>query len=1022
MISIFRNVKINSKDEEFEAVLYKNFREPLCRIPNEYITEIQYNLKDYCTLSLEVRDKVVRNGRIIDNPLYDKFKGKRFIVINDEERYIIDDIKITSDKDISIKKIEAQSFEYDLKTRDVSTLEGTYQLYKDKNDKINVEDGVLNWLEKETTWKVGYIDPDAKCTTGLYPETIDTTLYESLKVANVQNNMILYEKDIKADIEDKIFNFRIKYNNIKSTDIKSNISKTESKEHKFEKFAQPVTHIKATYKVDKSYNTIIEYEFTLKDGFIQKETKDFAYLQNLDVEIEGVYFTYETGNKVIKSKVKYRSFEKNTQKWMSFMREVLEDSFNCIFQFDTVNKRVNVIAKENLGRDNGFYLYYNQYLMKLEKDLRVSEVVTRLVVEGKDRLGISGVNPLGTNYVEDFTYLLAEDNISFELKEALMRYQNLCDENFKEWEDLKKQKTKKSEDSVYMEAKIQELRSKINAKKSIEVAYIRMGEDIDEMQKEEFKTVSAEVNDLNSQLNSLMKDFTNLKDEIKDLDLRMKDLNSKIDKKSARDLTGKIFTDEDLLELDECIYSESMQDDYYTDEEELYNNAKRVLRERNVIPISFSADVMGITKHPRGWKNLIRLGDKAYIVDKDDNLMKDGEVNIVAFKYTPPRQNTYSKIENIEFNNEAFALHDLKSIRNISVRKINYNKAAISYWKNTWVDSAINNKMLGNIQKDGIDTSLVAISSKSDVNDMDITGSGVWCTDKSDNTTNKQIYLGSGFMAVTDNNWDTCRTVADEKGVVAKSIFGTALVGDRMNLANNKNTFRIDEKGVSIYDEENLNLKARLGFYESDGVTKFSFLMYDKNGKIKISDDGMSQINMIPKSENVSKNTSFYMPLYLNDSVKDIRELKMFIHLSKFRSDVAGILDVEKVVTTKINSDDNKSFILNDNNITSSLDYIDINNQNKRENLLNLYEDDYHNHIVDISHNHKIDYSIIETTLPSNVVLKVNDVIVAQNINEDMQIDIKEYVSLNKLNRIEITSETNGRIDAMIFLNSFVSI
>lgn len=1019
---IFRNIKINS-EEEFNAVLYKNFREPLCKVPNENITEIQYELKDYSTLSMSIQDKISHNGRIIDNPLYDKFKGKRSIVVNDEERFLINDIKISTDRNISTKNIEAQSYEVTLKTRDVSVPEGTFQLYKDKNDKTNVTDGVLNWLEKETTWTVGYIDPDAKYTTGLYPETINNTLYEKLKVEDVQNGTILFEANVSPDIENKTFNFSIKYNNINATDVKSNISKTENKEHKFTKYAQPIRHIKATYKIDESYNTVIEYEFTLNDGFVQKETQDFTYLQNLDVIIDNIIFAYETGNKVVQSKVKYRSFDKNTQKWMSFLREILQESFDCIFQFDTVHKRINVIAKQNLGQDNGFYLYYDQFLTKLDKDLRVDEVVTRLVVEGKDRLGISNVNPLGTNYVEDFTYLLEQDNISSELRQSLIRYEKLCNDNLLLWKDLKAQKDKKSEDMVYMEAKIQEIRAKINVKKAIEVSFIRMGEDINDDQKIEFKQVSEEVNQLNEQLTSLMKDFSNLKDDIKELDMQMTNLNSKINKNIAEDMEGKIFSEEDLLELDECVYSESMQDDYYVDEQELYNNAKRVLRERNTIPISFTADIVGITKHPRGWKNLIRLGDKAYIVDKDNNLVNGGAVNIVAFKYIPPKKNTCSKIESIEFNNEAFALHDLKSIRNVSVKKINYNKAAISYWKNTWVDSAINNKMLGNIQKNGIDTSLVAISSKSNVNDMDITGSGVWCTDKSDNTTNKQIYLGSGFMAVTNDNWDTCKAIADEKGLVAKSIIGTALIGERMNLANNKNSFRIDKDGISVYDENSLNLKVRLGFYESEGETKYCLLMYDKNGKVRFNDDGMAQVNMIPKSENVGKDVPLFIPLYLNEDIKEIRTAKIFIHLNRFRSSVSGISEIKKNVITKMNTDDNNSFSLNNNLDKDYLfDYMDLNNQFKRESPLNSYKDDYHNHVVDITHSHEVDYSIIETSLPNNVSLKVNDTIVTQNINEDMEIDIKDYISLNKLNKIEITSETNGRIDSMIFLNSFVNI
>lgn len=1037
MINIFRNIKINSEDE-FEAVLYKNFREPLCKIPNEYIKEIDYKLRDYFTLNLEVKDKVTHNGKTIDNPLYNKFKGKRFIIVNGIERYIIDDIKIESNKNINTKKIIAKSFEYDLKSRDISTLEGVYQLYKNKDDKINIEEGILNWLEKETTWKVGFIDPDAKSTTGLFPETKDVKLYEPLKLKNIENNMILYDKDINIDIGKQSLNFKIKYSNIKSTDTKSNIIKTENKEHSFEKFAQPVIHVKATYGLDESHNTVIKYEFKLKDGFIQKIEKPFTYLQNLDVKIDSIYLSYETGKEVEKTKVKYRSLEKNTQKWMSFIRETVEHAFDCLFQFDTVNKVVNVIARQNLGKDNGFYLYYNQYLMKLERDLRVSEVVTRLGVEGKDRLGISGVNPYGTNYVEDFTYLLKEDNISLELRNALLRYQELCNKIFFKWSELKKQKDEKSKNIVYIEAQLQELRAKLNAKKSIEVSYIKMGEDISDIQQLNFVEIKKEVNEMQSQVNSLMKQFSNLKNEMKSIDLKMQDLNLKLDKKKALDEKGIIFTEDDLNELDECIYSESMQDDYYTNEQELYENAKRVLSERNTIPISFTADIVGITSHPRGWKNLIKLGDKAYIVDKDDNIIENKCVNIVGFKYIPPRKNVVSKVTNIEFNNEAFALHDLKTIRNISVRKIDYNKAAISFWKNTWVDSALNNKVLNDIQKNGINTSLLPITSKSNANDTDITGSGVWCTDKSDNTTNKQMYFGSGFMAVTGDNWETCRTITDEKGLVAKSIFGTSILGDRMNMANLDNTLRIDKNGTSVYDENN-NLKARIGFYDVNGETKSSIVLYDKNGKVMVSGEGIANTDSFIVQDEIDQAHPIEIPLYLHENI-EVRQAKIFLFLNKYRVNFEGTEAGGRTIkTTEMESGkftyyggnvttdiSGENMVINKQNIedllNDKINAININNKHSHTQDSHIHGTSIHNHVIKLdNHKHESIYRIIETTLPTDVELFVNDRKVADKIMNDVELDITRYLKVGQVNKIKLTSQTNGRINSLISLNEFVN-
>lgn len=980
---MFRNLKLESTDD-FKAVLYKNFREELCEIPSEFINSIEYKLKDFSTLTCTIPNKVTHNGKTIDNPIYNKFKPKRFIIVNNEERFIISNMKINSNKDIKKKQIEAKSFEYDLAKKDITVLDGVYQLYKDKNDTVNIEKGVLNWLEDETSWEIGYIDQDAKKSNGLFDEEITVKLYDDLKLKYLQNDTIIMDKDININIGENALNFNINYNEIKSSDVKSNVSKTENQIHKFEKFAQPIKHIKATYGVDNSYNTVISYEFTLLDGYVQKIRKQFTYLQNLDVEFKNITLTHNTGKKVEQSKVKYRSMDRNTHQWISFLREIVEVAFDCICQFDTVNKIVNVYDRRNLGEDKGFYLYYDQYLMGVEEDLKVDNVITRLVVEGKDGLGISGVNPLGTNYVEDFTYLLEQGNISEELQLALGRYNKVTVEQFKLWKAAKDSKEKNSKNAVYLEAKIKELQEKIKAKNAIKIGFIKMGEQLNESQREEYDKLESDLKTLNEGLDKLLKELTTLKDTIKSLDIEMGKHCLSLDKTKVEDENGIIFTQDDLRELDECIYSEKQNDDYYTDEQELYDNAKRVLAERNKIPINFTTTVQGITRHPRGWRDMIRLGNIAYIVGKDNNRITNDYVKVIGIQYTPPKNNLSSKIENIEFSNIDYDTHDLKTIRNISVRKINYSKANISYWKHTWIDNNIKNKFINNLNN-GIDTDTIPIIATNITNKMDITGSGMWFSDNEDGTNKKQVYLGSGFMAVTNDNWLTSRKLTDENGIIAQSIFGVGILGERMNLANVKDTFRIDDKGITVRDNEG-KIKVRLGLYEVNGETKSSLLMYNKDGKIIISEDGMSQINTINKTDNVDKTHPINIPFYLDETVKEIRKVKIFIGLSKYRSSVKTNVD--------------------EYGFSSSGGF------------LSFYSND-----IDLGFEESsVKYGIKETTLPTNVAIIVNDVTVIQGINEDAHVDITEHIKINKLNKIKIMSETNGRIDISIFTNAFIDV
>ena len=978
---------------------------------------------------MTIPNKINHKGKTIRNSIYDKVKPKRFIVINNNERYIISDIKIESNKDISKKKVTAKSFEFDLFKKDISVPDGTFQLYKDKNEKIDVEEGILNWLENQTTWKIGYVDPMAKADTGFYDETKDIKMYEPLVIKNVQRDTVLYDKPVNIDIGNKALKFSIKYSNIKSTDNKNNnLYKEENYEHEFDKFGQPIVNIKASYGIDDDYKCIIKYEFKLKDGFIKKIKKEFTYLENLDVNIKSIYLTYNTGNKVVRTKTKYRSFDRGIHQWLPFLRDILSTAFDCIFEFDTYNKIINVCSRDNLGRDSGFYLYYDQYMQDIERDLKVDEVITRLVVEGKDGKSINEVNPLGTNYIEDFTYLIKQGNVSNELQTALIRYERLTKIIYEEWNKLKQEKDSKYKESLYLEAQLSDLNEKKKVQDALKVAYIKAGEEKSELAAEDYNKIDCEILKILKSIATIMKDLTKLKDEIRTLDAKMQECNKKIIKKDAKDSEGYIFTSEDLNELDEFIYSERQQDDYYTDADELYRNGKLVLKERNKIPISFKSNVAGLTKHPRGWKNILGLGNKAHIVYEDGNEdVEDGVVIVTGFKYIPPKnESDHCKIESVEFENKLKKYHDLKSIRNVA-RKADYSKNAVAFWKSTWIDSTSTNMVIRDIRTKGIDTSKVAITSSSSVNQTDITNSGMWCTDKSNGNNDNQMYIGSGFISVTNDNWNNCKVIADEKGVVARSIVGTGIIGERMNLANPENTFKIDKNGLSIYDNNKI-LKARLGFYESCGKTMCSFLMYDSKGRVMINGDGMAQIDSIPKSDSLDKDHSMFMYVNIPSNVKEVREANLFIHLDQYRSYSKGIGDengeLTLITSTEINGTNYFNLSNNENNdFDTSGDIAKLTNDLRGNITTNIFENNSHNHIVKIGDyiNNQM-YAIVETTLPKNIKIIVNGKKVADKINEDTEINIKEFLDLNKLNIIEFRSDTNGRIDALLTLNEFVSI
>lgn len=84
----------------------------------------------------------------------------------------------------------------------------------------------------------------------------------------------------------------------------------------------------------------------------------------------------------------------------------LAKTFNAIIVWDSINRKVNFFKVDNYGKDRGFSIKYGKYLERLNKNENTEEIVTRLKVYGSEDKSINGINPTGSNYIEDFSYFI----------------------------------------------------------------------------------------------------------------------------------------------------------------------------------------------------------------------------------------------------------------------------------------------------------------------------------------------------------------------------------------------------------------------------------------------------------------------------------------------------------------------------------------------------------------------------------------------------------------------------------------
>ena len=153
--------RIDLNSNNISLVLMKNRREELYDVDVEYIKEIVFNLQEKCEMSLEIPSHINHNGEKFELPLYDMIKGKRQQMKNygilSDKRTLQSLSKAYNSTNPSIEDI----IEFQDKLTGIDFIIGdaimTRQLYRDKNENVEVADGILNLFEQYCTgWKIRF--------------------------------------------------------------------------------------------------------------------------------------------------------------------------------------------------------------------------------------------------------------------------------------------------------------------------------------------------------------------------------------------------------------------------------------------------------------------------------------------------------------------------------------------------------------------------------------------------------------------------------------------------------------------------------------------------------------------------------------------------------------------------------------------------------------------------------------------------------------------------------------------------
>lgn len=795
-----------------------------------------------------------------------------------KERFILTDTSTALEKFKGTKSFTAYSFEKVLENKRIS-FSDTITRTLIKNE-LYVNDGILDEVEKVSGWKVGYVDPDAMLITEKANETVTENLFINFINEKVEKDKLIWEKSFATNVDnDYAVNIQIDYHNLKTYDSTGRLLKTESLSNELKPLYANTKKIQAYYYSDTGNRYGIRYLITLVDNVEVEQIHTFTNVNDFKITCDNINLVYETGRIVEGTRAKFISVEATNENILTFM-EAMQEQFECIFEYDTINKIINCYSKKNIGQDKPIELSYDTNVISLEITPS-SEVPNCLEVESSNEIGIGDVNIYGGEKIWNYGYYIENNLLTDEIVEALKKYDKLLELKQAEYITLKDSSTTLYSKRTKYESEISSIEYRIKYYTNLLTAFISADE-TDSVQQENIKR---QIEELEVKLNDCIRERLAINEQIIKIEDNMKTISNEIKRENAELNGKKIFTELDLEILDECEYCSIYEDDYYVTSYGLYENAKKVLEEMIKPQVEFDIECGNLVKLIRNKiHNIVELG--SFFMVNNEELQELGQDKVRFIGYTLiPNEN---KISNTTFTNKEFKTELLNIASNVG-RKTTKSANTINTWQSIVEDAMLSNDFVGELASNGLNLATSNINARTSRNLLDFGEYGAFFKDANDPTNGNQVYIGNNIIAISTDGFKSSEISMTGDGLIAKTLIGSIILGQKLCITSDLGQFYIgnmDEDegfGLSI-TEDGTTQRIFLGTEIVNGVRKARLRLYGKDGQgLVLSEDGIiSEIQYSDRSA-VDLNSPMYSYFRIDNNVNVLKKCILMIKLRPFR-------------------------------------------------------------------------------------------------------------------------------------------
>ena len=875
---------------EFDCVLYKNMSEPIGQILPNWIKNdtVTLKYKDISQFDLNIPYKI--NGKV--NKIYNLIKSRMQIIMKyngESYRFIVCNKVGNKTLGQSYKEFTCYSFEETLKKKRIKITAGNYQL-KQGIDPAYTNKGLLDMIEDNCGWKIGYVEPKA-CYNNEETQVWEEKNYQGLSIDKLKFNNTIFElKKLNIDGGKNSYNNNPLFLNIQFKNVVADSISCGNVYNDFSDlpFTQPITGIKAKYVNEAGNRNGIKYYFTLKDGSIKTSSKAFVPTNDNGFVCDGIRIAWTNGETKVQDVVRYPYIEEIDNNIYEVLKN-WEDLFNCTFIFDTINKKINCYYNLTYGDLSKVELSLDTNIISI-KDTESTDIPNCIKVIGQDNLSIASENIFGGDKIYNYKYYL-DTILSKPCSDAWRKYTQILEDKQDEWKTLKDKRKEVSSAIISCDSEINSLTSQWSVDNELLSTYIAQKLSNDQTR------IAKEMKKIETNLNANIKLRDELNLEKTEISYKLQQFADQCNRNTAKDENGNlIFTEEMLSELDDIEEVVVLNDTNHNAPYSLWKYAKEYLEDLIDKSIEFEINSTNMSKFENRNKHRVIKEGNLYYLDKDmADYLKVEKVRLLEMQF-----NTVSgTITKLTFSTKEEKNNKLDGLTNMSRTNSKATKTLNSY-NEVLYNSQFTNNYVDKLMNEGLNLATNIARGNGTSNSISIGSGGILIKDCEEE--DRQLFISSSCICLSTDGFKTSKVAICPEYILADMLAGKLLLGKDLKIEGEDGLFEVGDYdrtstlkdfGIKISDKNNNTTTERiligLEAQPNSSYKKAVFRLYGDQGNVCISESGIMRTNSFAGFDYLDHDTPMEINFYLGKEVNVIKEFRLLLKKDRLKSTVKSV-------------------------------------------------------------------------------------------------------------------------------------